>query len=355
MPTFNYPTNFELQAVEPNLVARAEAGRLGLQIMPVRNVNAAEVRWTQQDNYYGLQHLRGLDGAPTRVQRVGMKTYSYEPGVFGEFVDITETELTRRAGYSPIGTPIDVTDLVMDADSQLINRELDRIESTIWTLLTTGTFSIKLDGPNGTQVGYSDTFSVQTYTASVAWATAATATPITNFQAVQQLGQAAGYSVDLGAGAVAYMNSVTSNRMLNNANSADLSGRRINGGNTSNSVADVNRYFAAQNLPQIQVYDAGYQKTGTNATLPTAGAFTKFIPDGTVVVIGKRVSGAKVGEYVKTRNASNGLLPGSYGYTIDRVNGANAEKRTPANIERHRGHNGGPVLYLPSSIVVMTV
>jgi len=355
MATFNYPTNFELSEVEPDLMKRAEAGRLGLQIMPVRNVNAAEVRWVQQDNYYGLQNLRGLDGAPTRVQRVGMKTYAYEPGVFGEFVDITETELTRRAGYSPVGTPIDVTDLVLDADSQLMNRELDRIESTIWTLLTTGTFSIKLDGPNGTQVGFSDTFSVQTYTASTPWATAASATPLTNFQAVQQLGQAAGHSVDLGAGATAYMNSVTSNRLLNNANASDLSGRRLSIGSTVNSVADVNKYFAAQNLPQIQVYDAGYQQTGTFATLPPAGTFKKFIPDGVVAVVGKRVSGAKVGEYVKTRNASNGLMPGSYAYTIDRANGISSEKRTPANIERHRGHSGGPVLYLPSSIVIMTV
>jgi hypothetical protein len=230
-----------------------------LDIMPIRNVNAGEVRWSQQDNFYGLQALRGLDGAPTRVQRVGTKTYTYEPGVFGEFIDITETELTRRAGYAPNGTPIDIADLVVDADQQLINREFDRIEATIWALLTTGTFSIKMDGPTGTQVGFSDTFAIQTFTAGVPWATSATATPIANFQAVQQLGMAAGHSVDLGAGAIAYMNSVTSNRLLNNANAADLSGRRMNSGSTPNNTGDVNRYFAAQNLPQMQVYDGGYQ------------------------------------------------------------------------------------------------
>jgi hypothetical protein len=214
MPTFNYPTNYELSQIEPDLTARGEAGRAGLQIMPIRNVNAGEVRWSQQDNFYGLQALRGLDGAPTRVQRVGTKTYTYEPGVFGEYIDITETELTRRAGYAPNGTPIDIADLVVDADQQLINREFDRIEATIWALLTTGTFSIKMDGPTGTQVGFSDTFAIQTFTAGVPWATSATATPIANFQAVQQLGMAAGHSVDLGAGAIAYMNSVTSNRLL---------------------------------------------------------------------------------------------------------------------------------------------
>jgi hypothetical protein len=353
MPTFNYPTNYELSQIEPDLTARGEAGRAGLQIMPIRNVAAGEVRWSQQDNFYGLQALRGLDGAPTRVQRVGTKTYTYEPGVFGEYIDITETELTRRAGYAPNGTPIDIADLVVDADQQLINREFDRIEATIWALLTTGTFSIKMDGPTGTQVGFSDTFAIQTFTAGVTWATSATATPIANFQAVQQLGMAAGHSVDLGAGAIAYMNSVTSNRLLNNANAADLSGRRMNSGSTPNNTGDVNRYFAAQNLPQMQVYDRGYQTTLTVGA--TVGPFVKFIPDGKVVVVGNRPSGAKVGEYFKTRNASNGLNPGSYAYTLDRANGVNAEKRTPANIERHRGHNGGPVIYFPSAVVVMNV
>ncbi len=354
MATYNYPTNFEFQEIEPNLVAKGADGRLGLQIMPIREVNAAEIRWIQQDNYFGLQNLRGLDGAPTRVQRVGNKIYTYEPGVFGDFQDITETELTRRSGYSPAGTPMDVSDMVLQCQTQLIGREFDRIESTIWALLTTGTFSIKLDGANGTQVGFTDTFSIQTYTPSIPWATSATATPITNFQAVQQLGMAAGYSVDLGAGATAYMNSVTSNRMLNNSNAADYSGRRFNAGSTLNSVSDMNRYLAAQNLPQIQVYDGGYQTAITVGA--TVGAFSKFIPDGKVVVVGKRTSGAKVGEYLKTRNANNpGIAPGSYSYIIDRANAVNGEKRTPANIEVHRGHSGGPVFYLPSSVVVMNV
>lgn len=346
---FVYPTNFELQTIEPDLIARGAAGRLGLDIMPTRSVNVGEVRWRQQDNYFGLQALRGLDGAPTRVKRVGEKYYSYEPGIFGEFVDITETELTRRAGSAPAGTPIDVSDLVVEADQHLINREFDRIESTNWAVLTTGTFSIKLDGPTGTQIGFTDTFAIQTYSASVPWATFATATPVINFQAVQQLGMAAGHSVDLGAAATAYMNSVTSNWMLNNTNTGDLAGVRIDYGNTMNNIANANRYLAGQNLPQIQVYDAGY--------IPTSGGtFTKFIPDGKIVVVGKRVSGARVGEYLMTRNANNpGLAPGSYTYTIDRANGVNGEKRTPPNIERHRGHNGGPTLTLPGSIVVMSV
>jgi hypothetical protein len=110
---------------------------------------------------------------------------------------------------------------------------------------------------------------------------------------------------------------------------------------------DVNRYLAAQNLPQIQVYDAGYQSTITVGA--TVGTFTKFIPDGKVVVVGKRTSGAKIGEYLKTRNASNGLRPAATATPSTGRTASNGEKRTPANIEVHRGHNGGPCLYLPSA------
>jgi hypothetical protein len=271
-----------LQQIEPDLVARGAAGRVGLDIMPVREVNAGEVRWSQQDNFYGLQALRGLDGAPTRVQRVGAKTYSYEPGVFGEFVDITETELTRRAGYSPTG---DGDRRVRHGGGRRPAAHQSRVRpdrSDHLVLLTTGTFSIKLDGPTGIQVGFSDTFAIQTFTAGVTWATSRNgdADPQLPGRAAARHGR--GHSVDLGAGAIVYMNSVTSNRMLNNANAADLAGRRITAGNTPNNLGDVNRYYAAQNLPQVQVYDGGYQ------TVPTVGAtvgpFVKFIPDGKAVV-----------------------------------------------------------------------
>jgi hypothetical protein len=344
---FIYPTSYESMRIEPDLIAAGRAGRLGFDIMPFVSRNAAKVRWTQQDNYFGLQQLRGMDGQPTHVQRVGEKTYEYEPGVFGEFIDITETELTNRAGSVDVAaTPIDVSDLVVSADAQLIGREFDRMESSIWALLSTGTISIKIAGVNGIQVGYTDTYPIQTFTAGVAWGTFATAVPIRNYQSVQQLGL--GHTVDLGAGAISYMNSVTSNNLLNNQNANDLAGRRIGGGNSVNTLADVNKYFLGQNLPQIQVYDGGY--------IPVLnGSFTKFIPDNKSVVVGKRPSGARVGEYQMTRNASNGFKPGSYRYIIDRANGVNAEKRTPANLEVHRGHNGGPAIYFPSAVVLMNV
>ena len=348
---FIYPNNFKMTQIMPDLMARGREGRVGLDILPPTDSNFAEVRWIQKDNYYGLQQFRGLGGEPVHVLRVGLKTYTYEPGVFGEYIDINEIELVKRAGSAPIDTtPINVDDLVVEADEQLIGREYDRMEASIWSILTTGTLSLSKPGPNNSTIAYTDTYAIQNFTATVPWGTVATATPIQNFQAVQQL--QLGRSVDFGAGATSYANNATLNKLLNNQNNADFNGRRTQFGATVNNLKDVASYWQAQNLPKLVGYDDGYF-----ATIGQSGAsqFTKFIPDNTVVVVGKRPAGALVGEYQLTRNASNGLNPGSYRYLLDRINGVNGEKRTPANIEVHRGHNGGPVIYYPSAIVVMHV
>jgi hypothetical protein len=68
---------------------------------------------------------------------------------------------------------------VLAAQDQLMGRELDRIEQIIWTLLTTGTFSVLL--PSG-GTGFTATFSLATYDATT-WATVATATPLKDFRA----------------------------------------------------------------------------------------------------------------------------------------------------------------------------
>ena len=339
---YTYPTNRELMSIAPEKIARLSQNRLGLRVMPVREVRAAVVQWTQRDNFYGLQQLRGLDGAPTHVKPVGAGSFQYTPGVYGEFMTVTETELTIRAGSTTVDVPIPVDDLVTERQDFLMVRELDRIEAIIWTLLETGTFSVPLPGG---AVGFTDTFTIQTYTASD-WSTVATATPLADFRAVQLLG--AGKGVTFGAGAQAYMNRVTANYLLGNTNANDLGGKRVEGGNTINDMPGVTRIFAGQDLPTINIYDEGYYND--------SNVFTRFLSTDKVIVVGQVANGERIGEYLKTINANNpGRAPGSYYYVIDRANGTNGEKRTPPNMEVHAGHNGGPVLYRPGSVVVMSV
>jgi hypothetical protein len=99
------------------------------------------------------------------------------------------------------------------------------------------------------------------------------------------------------------------------------------------------------NLPNIVVVEDGYYTDG--------GVWTQFLADETVVIVGARPAGETVGEYRKTRNASNADLgPGSYAQVVDSLQTGTP---IPRRISVHRGQNGGPVIYYPSAVVVMSV
>jgi hypothetical protein len=156
----------------------------------------------------------------------------------------------------------------------------------------------------------------------------------------------AGKSVDFGTSARAYMNRVTLNQMLSNTNNADIAGRRTSGLNVVLNLQELNAINAGEDLPTIIPYDQGY--------LNDTGTFVRYIPNSKVIVVGTRTDGGRVGEYLLTRNAQNaGSAPGPYQFIADSMAGPNP--RPPRKIEVHRGHNGGPVVYFPSAIVVMNV
>jgi hypothetical protein len=272
------------------------------------------------------------------VSRVGAKRFVETPGVYGEFSLIDEIELTRRRQWGTIDTLVNINDLVMGEQDRLLMRRLDRIETIIWTLLTTGTFSVA--GPTGTTL-HTASYTTQTYSAGVAWGTSATATPLADFRAVALLGR--GYSVMFNQDATAYMNQGTLNKMLTNTNSADLFGRRTAGLGTYNTPGQVSQLLQGDLLPSIQVYEGGYYDS--------SNTWQKYIPDNKVVVIGRRPSGVPIGKYMMTRNANNpGSAPGAYTKVIDR-----GEDAVPRSVEVHDGHSGGPALLFPSSVVLMSV
>jgi hypothetical protein len=355
MATYVYPTQTELQRIERILAPRMEADRLGLQLMPTRTVDSHLVSWEQLDNFYGLQQVRGLGGQPARVKKLGGRRYQMEPGVYGEFIDLDEVEITARRQYGTFNQLVDVTDLTMLAQQQLLQRRLDRVEYIIWALLIAKTFSVL--GPSGS-VLHSDSFTGHTTAASIGWATVGTATPLANFRSIQQLGPPRG--VNFGGGAWAYMNRFTFNLMMANTNASDLGGRRLSGLRPVNNINDLNEILTGDDLPNIRIYDEGYlavSATGdenppTNANSPYGSSgFTRFIPNNNVLVVGQRPAGQIIGEYRYTRNANNpGIAPGPYMKTIDR-----GENEVPRRIEVHDGHNGGPALFYPGALELLTV
>lgn len=342
MAEFTYPTNAELREIAQDLLPRLAADRPVFEFMPIEEPDAFLVMWEQEDSYTGLQQIRGLNGSPAKVQRVGLKRYQMQGGVYGEFIPLDETELTVRRQYGTFATPVDLSDLVMRAQRQLLVRRLDRIETILWTLLSTGTFSVP--GPAGA-ILHQDSFSLQTFTAAVPWSTVATATPLADLRAVQIL--ARGHSVRFDRTSQLFVNQITANTILSNTNSADLFGRRVSGLATVNSIPQLNELLTMDNLPNIVPYDMGY--LADPAVPGGSSTFVPFIANGTGVVIGKRTDGAPIGNFQMIRNANNpDLGPGAYMKIIDR-----GEFQVPRSIEVHDGLSGGPAIWFPSAVVKM--
>lgn len=339
MAEFQYPTSNELREIEQDKLPRLSADNPIFRYFPAEEKDAVQLTWEQEDNWLGLQQVRGMGGDPPRIQKVGLKRYTMLPGIYGEYEPIDEIELMERRRIATWGEPINVSDLVVKAQDRLLMRRIDRMASILWTLVLSGVFSVA--GPSGA-VLHTDAYTTQSFNATVGWGTTATATPLQDFRAVKLL--ARGHSIDFGPQSRAFMNQVTANKLLSNQNDNDIHGRRGPALATLNSLVDMQTILTGEGLPTIEVYDDGYLSE-------PSGTFVPFIPDDVVAVFGRRTSGATIGNYRMVRNVNNpNMEPGAYQKVID-----HGDKRVPRLIEVHDGHNGGPVIYFPSAIVVMDV
>ncbi|MEQ1761554.1 MAG: major capsid protein [Pyrinomonadaceae bacterium] len=337
MSNFVFPTAAELSEIEQVKLPVLTMNDPLFTVMPIRTSENFIVMWEQKDNFTGLQGLRGLDGSPARVNAVGGKRYQMTPGVYGEFSAINEEELTIRRQYGSFATPIDISDLVVDRQDQLLSRRIDRIRQIGWSVLQ-GSFAVS--GLQG--IVHADAYPVSRYTASVVWATRATATPLQDFRNVQLLEE--GRSASFGSNAKAFMNRRTFNDMVANLNANDLAGRRVTGLLSVLNLDEINRVLMGEGLPQAVIYNDGY--------LNDSGTWVPFIANNRVIVVGARSSGSTM-EYQMVRNATNpNMEPGAYTRVWD---SAAEDGRPPRRIEVHDGHNGGPALHFPGDIVNMIV
>lgn len=333
-----YGTNAEISEIAQDKLPRLVADRPIFQIFPIVNSDSSLIIWEQKDNYKGLQQVRGLDGQPGRVTPLGANQYQMKPGVYGEYQPINETMLTERRKYGTFNEPVAIDDLVMEAQDLLLGRRLDRLEKNAWDLLTTGTFSVSL--PNGA-VAHTDSYTTQTLNAST-WSNHTTATPLADLRAARLKGR--GTSSSFGSGAQAWANQSEIDHLLANTNAADLGGKRMAGLAQPLKLSDVNEILTGEGLPNLFPYDESYLRESD-------GAYQLFIPDGVLVIVGKRPGNAPVGKYVMTRNANNpGMAPGPYMKVIDK-----GEDQVPREIQVHDGHNGGCVIEYPSAIIIVDI
>jgi hypothetical protein len=338
MADVTYPTSTELDQIAQELMPRLAADRPTFRFFPIVTQDNWLLSWEQMDNFIGLQYARGLNGEPTRIKKTGARRFTMQPGVYGEFEHIDEEELTIRRQYGSFTQAVDVSDLVSVAHAKLLQRELDRIEAIIWTLLATSTFSVA--GPSGAIV-HKDSFTLSLQTPTIPWSTPATSTPLADLRQLALLGR--GRSVNYGSLAEVWVNQVTANNLIANTNPNDLGGRRLGLG-TINNMNDINTLLTADGLANIVVYEGGYYDE--------TGVWQTMIPDHKAIAIGSRPGGQVLGQYRLVRNVNNdGFAPGSYSRVVD----SGTDDAPPRKIDVHRGHNGGPVIFYGTAIVQMTV
>lgn len=334
-PNYVYPSVQALEQIEQDLLPVLQPVDPIFDFFPIEETMDDVLRWEQLDNFRGLQQIRGLEGEFQHVARVGAKGYLMEPGVYGEDSTLGERELTKRRKWGSFTDRLDVSDQILEINNDLITREFNRIRQILWTLASTGTFSVS--NADGTVV-QTDAFPLQTFTASIGWGTKVTAIPLSDLRSVKLLGR--GHSVDFGSKARAIGNQTTVNNLLGNLNANDLFGKRGPNGSTFNSLTNDNTILLENGLPQVEAFDDGYYDDNN--------AFQLFIPNNVLVVFGVRPNNRPVGKYRKTYNA-NTDKPGSF-MTLKDTKGETVRRITVG-----RGHNGGPVIQFPSAIVIMNV
>jgi hypothetical protein len=337
--SYAYPTTKELIQIEQAKLPALTANSPIFRYFPFEGKDSHLLEWEQEDNWGGMQQIRGLNGMPPRVAAVGAKSFIAKPGVYGERMDLDEMEMTLRArNRRELSTSISIGDLVMKRQDQLLDRRLVRIEWLCWQLFLYGRFIVH-DLNN--VILHKAAYATQEYTAPISWSNAGSSKPLQDLRNISLMSR--GQSTAFDQRATLLMNRVTANLLMANTNDADL-GKKLSAGlQPVTSINGVNAIFTGENLPNIEIYDEGYlDEEGNNVT---------WIPDNVVMVVGVRTNGAALGRFRFTMNINNpGSEPTPYVRVLDHF-----DRRIPRLIEVHDGFNGGPILFFPGSIVRVNV
>ncbi len=357
--TYVYPKSKQVVEIQRQYMQPQIDADPIFKVFPFRQRDVAELRWNQPDVSYGLQHFRGLEGEEGRVISTGLTETVFEPGYYGEYTQATEKEITQRARVDLTNDSVAIPagEIVAERDSLLMDRSVARKRYNAWRAAQ-GNLVLTKPGPNDTISEQVYTYPVRTYVAPVTWDNTTTATPFKNYQTAVQFG--VGTSTNFAAGD-SWMSSYTANLLLNNANPNDIFGKRDPFGATFNALPGMNGFWRGQNLPSLNTMDDGYDKTksqlvGNNVV---RGVFEKFIPDGIIVIFGKRPGNVPIGEYTLTRNPMRAAYGdgayGDYRFIKDSSAGINCAVDVPPKLSIHRGHNGGISMFYPESITIMKV
>ena len=339
------PSTFEIggavrvKEVFATYVQRSEDTRLGMQLFPQVEKDATSLIYERHDLLRGVQAARGLNGPTQPAVMPGYSTYSSDPAYYGDHIALIEKDLVERRKVGDWDTFDSQGELTDRAANYLERRYCDRIEKNAFDLCINGSY----DGQDAQgRQKYFDIYAIGKYTPGTLFSDTANSTPLAYFRTTIATAEK-GVSVDFRSGEM-LMNRATLNTILSNTKAGDLGDRRFDVGQTLNSVDELNDILIANDLPKVRIYNEGYYPE-------PSGAFTRFIPDGKILILGKRTDGEPIGEYWLTRAAQNGGKPGYWVDVVDMTTGVGSD---PPKVLVKAGHNGGPKLFYPEAVISIT-
>lgn len=322
-------------------------------IMPIASQNTDRVLWDQRDSFRGLAGARAPGGPYTVVAREGINRYEMRPGYYGDEKIMDEQMLTQAAQVGTFGDAIDVTGLQGNDQDHLMTRALQRLKKVAWDFCTLGSYTY-FDA-NGV-LSAEDAASLTPFTTAVAWSDHANSTPLYDLRQAKLRHR--GHSVSFGRDAKLYLNSTDVNNLLANANQNDLGARRFIQVAPSTALTapltlgDVNSYLFSADLPQVVEWDDNY--------IDDAGAVQLYIATGYGTLVGKRLRGEPVSEFIMTRNpelmmagvAGRNAMPsrGPMG-PFDNLFYDFEWQHKPLRGISAMGFNGAPAIYYPSAVI----
>ncbi|WP_439627494.1 hypothetical protein [Gemmata sp.] len=350
--------NYDIDLILPDLmVDEMEAEQGGdplLEALPPTYDDFDAIRWNQYENGYGLLGLRGLGGEPDVVQVPGFREYTVAPGYYGERAVLDETEMTkdRRAGTANL--PADPEERLAIMTAYQADKGVARLRKTASDFLLTGKFrNTDAAGKviHADQIENYRTFATGGSGLGAGWAADPTnAKPLNDLKYVQnqlQIGTSSRFGPD---SKILCQDGVIVDLL---ATTQIQSVYKSKFGSTPLGMEGVNELLVGMGLPKLVPYNYGYFNTLDDAVNRTTANFTRIMPAKSMIWLGTRPKGQKIGRWALTRNVPLNLLKGNQGMVENRSAKAWAtgigislylHNRLPFRYELDVWFNGGPVL-----------
>ncbi len=275
---------------------------IAFDILRVRSIAEMIILFEQRDSFSGYSTGRRSGAGFRVVPREEKRRFTVTPYDYGEEKVMDEDFLRMTRQMGTFGMPQRNGEEQINDIIHLIDRFIKRYKYNLWTLLTTGTYSVL--GEKGEFIG-GDSYVFQSFTVSTAWSNFAASTPIEDLRNMRL--QHRGTSSSFGRKGKIYLQSQDVINLLSNTNANDLGAKRVitqNAGAQPFQLGDVNRFLLDSDLPEIVEYDEFLPTAATNfsTVIPsaTAGAnslYQMYIPYQTGVAIGARDYGEPIGDY----------------------------------------------------------